>query len=502
MHPVYAVSGIKGSKRGADIRFIHGSDINQPLAKIIPAPQSFAMRSFVHAFALLFLLIAGAARAAELPPGMAALAARVSPAVVSIAAMAPAPAPKDDDDSDNGGNAAQRATEDTSGGVVPPPKSVESLGSGFVFDPAGYILTNNHVVDGANAVTVTFPDGSVYNATIAGRDKNTDLAVLKVNAGHPLPYLRFGNSSQMRVGDWVLAIGNPFGLPGSASAGIVSALHRQIDDTKYDDFIQTDAAINRGNSGGPLFNMAGQVIGVNSAIEAPDGNSDGVGFSIPSSMAKPVAEALAHTGTMQRGWLGVATAGLTPGIQAVLHLPNTNGALVGNVSPDGPSNGVLKNGDVIVGLAGAPISGPRALYIRTAEIPAGRSVVVRFYRNGGIGAADVTITPPPPPLDESIRPASGTAAPAPVLLKTLGLGLAGKPAQRGVSVISATGPAAKAGIIAGDVIEQVNGQNVSDAAGLAAKVKALGNMPPVFLVSGNIAGGANPGPRWVAVPAS
>ena len=463
------------------------------------------MHPITRLAALLFLFTAGAARAAELPPGMTALAAKVSPAVVSIAAMAPAAAQKNDDDGgdDDGSddNSALRTADNTSSGVVPPPKSVESLGSGFVFDPAGYILTNNHVVDGANAVTVTFPDGSVYNATIAGRDKDTDLAVLKVDAGHPLPYVHFGDSSKMRVGDWVLAIGNPFGLPGSASAGIVSALHRQIGDTKYDDFIQTDAAINRGNSGGPLFNMAGQVIGVNSAIEAPNGNSDGVGFSIPSAMAQPVAEALAHDGAMQRGWLGVATAGLTPDIQHALRLPDADGALVGNVSPDGPSNGALKDGDVIVGLAGAPIANPRALYIRTAEIPVGHSVVVRFYRNGGIGAADVTISAPPPPLDEIIRPAT-QAAPAPVLLKTLGLGLAGKPAQGGVSVISATGPAAKAGIIAGDVIEQVNGQNVSDATALAAKVKALGNMPPVFLISGNIAGGANPGPRWVAVPAS
>lgn len=457
------------------------------------------MRSLAHLLAVFLLIPAGLAQAADVPPSLANLAAQLLPSVVSIAAMAPAAtAPKDDDDDDD---SALRTADNTAGDVVPPPKTVESLGSGFVFDPAGYILTNNHVVNGANAVTVTFPDGSVYNATIAGRDKDADLAVLKIQADHPLPYVKFGDSAKMRVGDWVLAIGNPFGLPGSSSAGIVSALHRQIGDTQFDDFIQTDAAINRGNSGGPLFNMKGEVIGVNSAIEAPSGNSDGVGFSIPASMAAPVAQALAHEGVMQRGWLGVATAELTPQIQNAMGLSSTNGAMVGNISPGGPSDGVLKTGDVIVGLDGVQVADPRALLIRTAEIPVGRNVVVRFYRNGGMGQANVTIGANPPPLDETIASPAPVAPPA-VLLKDLGLGLAGKAAPSGVAVISATGPAAKAGIIAGDVIEQVNGQNVTDAAGLQAQVKALGKLPPIFLVSGENADGANPGPRWIAVPAS
>lgn len=468
------------------------------------------MRKMAHMFALLLFAFAGTARAAELPPQLANLAAQVLPAVVSIAAMAPAengPAKGNNDDNgdngDGGDDSALRTSgtaQDAATAVVPPPKSIESLGSGFVFDPAGYILTNNHVVDGASAVIVTFADGSVYNASIAGRDKDSDLAVLKVDAGHPLPYVKFGDSPKMRVGDWVLAIGNPFGLAGSTSAGIVSALHRQIGDTTYDDFIQTDAAINRGNSGGPLFNLAGQVIGVNSAIEAPNGNSDGVGFAIPSSMAEPVALALAHKGVMQRGWLGIATAEVTPPVQTALNLPGPSGALVGSVSPNGPSDNVLNPGDVVVGLDGAPVSDPQALLIRTAEIPVGRNVVVRFYRNGGVGQANVTVSTPPPPLNEQIsEPAP--LPPPPVILSGFGLGLAGKPAAGGVAVISATGPAAKAGIVAGDVIEQVNGQTVADAKDLAAQVKALGDMPPVFLVSGNSAGGTNPGPRWIAVPA-
>jgi serine protease Do/2-alkenal reductase len=462
------------------------------------------MRYIARLLALLLLATAGTARAAELPPGLADLAAKVMPAVVSIAAIAPAGSSAAQDSDNGGGNddSALRTadtTENADGSVVPPPKSIESLGSGFVFDPAGYILTNNHVIDGANEVTVTFPDGSAYDASIAGRDKQADLAVLKIDAGHALPYLRFGDSGQMRVGDWVMAIGNPFGLAGSTSAGIVSALHRQIGDTNYDDFIQTDAAINRGNSGGPLFNLAGQVIGVNSAIEAPNGNSDGVGFAIPAAMAEPVAQALAQAGVMQRGWLGIATEEVTPPVQAALQLPGADGALVGAVSPGGPSDGVLKTGDVVVGLAGAKIADPRALFIRTAEIPAGKTVVVRFYRKGGIGQADVTVGTPPPPLDESIATPT-PPTPAPVILTALGLGLAGKPAAGGVTVLSVTGPAAKAEIVAGDVIEQLDGQAVASATGVQAGVKALGQMPPVFLVSGATAGGWNPGPRWIAVP--
>ena len=200
----------------------------------------------------------------------------------------------------------------TAGSVLPPPRAEEALGSGFIFDPAGYVLTNNHVIDGAASITVTLQDGTILPATLVGRDAAADLAVLKIDAGHKLPFVTFGNSGKLRVGDWVLAIGNPFGLPGSTSAGIVSALNRDINEGAYDDFIQTDAAINRGNSGGPLFNLQGQVIGVNSAIYSPSGGSIGIGFAIPSAMAMPVAYELKNTGSMTRGWLGVDTQQVTP----------------------------------------------------------------------------------------------------------------------------------------------------------------------------------------------
>ncbi len=474
----------------------------------------------VRLLCALFLLAGGAARAADMPPSLDNLAAKVLPAVVSIAAMAPAGdnssqggnsqgdngdsgGDSGGDNGDNGGadNSALHATatadtpDNTAGTVVPPPKTVESLGSGFVFDPAGYILTNNHVVENANTVIVTFQDGTVYTATIAGRDKPGDLAVLKIDAGHKLPYVKFGDSGKLRVGDWVLAVGNPFGLPGSSSAGIVSALHRDIGDTGFDDFIQTDAAINKGNSGGPLFNMAGEVIGVNSAIYAPSGTSDGVGFAIPSAMAEPVAEELAHSGYMTRGWLGLATEDVTPQVQASLHLPGTDGALIGSVSTGGPSDGTLRNGDVVTALAGVNVANPRELQIRTAEIPAGQTVSVQYWRDGSAAQAKLTIAAPPAALDETVT----QPTPGPIVLQGLGLSVAVKPVANGVGVLAATGPAAKAGIVPGDVIEQVNGQVVASAAELQARLKALAGQPPVFLVSGNAANGTNPGPRWVPV---
>ena len=460
------------------------------------------------------LLLAGfSAKASTMPPSLADLAARVMPAVVSIASTspeAPSPSPGDNNDNgDNGGNDNGSASPsadgtNTSGGVIPPPKAEEALGSGFVFDPAGYILTNNHVIDDASSVTVTFQDGTILPATIIGRDKNADLAVLKVDAGHKLPAVTFGDSGKLRVGDWVLAIGNPFGLPGSTSSGIVSALDRNINDNAYDDFIQTDATINRGNSGGPLFNMDGDVIGVNSAIYSPSGGSVGIGFAIPSAMVAPVAEALKTTGSMTRGWLGVATQEVTPDIQKTLGLPDTSGALVGYVSPGSPSSGKLRPGDVLVSLAGVPIKNPRALLIRTAEIPAGQQAVAQFWRNGTEQQTTLLITVPPLTSDDTITPAA-QAVPPNLNLADIGLAVSPKPGNGGVTVTAVVtgGPSAQAGIVAGDTIEQVAGLTVATAADLQKQLQKLAQsqLPvAVLLVSGDAADGSDPGPRWVPVP--
>jgi serine protease Do/2-alkenal reductase len=462
------------------------------------------------------LFFAGtSARAESMLPPLADLAARVMPSVVSIASTDPvnasAPADSDsgsdgdnDDNGDGGGDgSAYHATADT-GTVIPPPKAEEALGSGFIFDPAGYVLTNNHVIDGAGSVSVTLQDGTILPATIVGRDKAADLAVLKIDAGHPLPAVSFGDSGKLRVGDWVLAIGNPFGLPGSTSAGIVSALDRNINSGNFDDFIQTDATINRGNSGGPLFDTNGNVIGVNSAIYSPSGASDGIGFAIPAAMAAPVAEALKATGNMTRGWLGAATQEVTPAIQQSLGLPDTSGALIGAISPGSPAAGKMQAGDVVVSLSGVPVKNPRALLVRTAEIPAGQKAAVTFWRDGAAQQATLLITVPPASLNDAIvTPAAAPAAPANIDLTGLGLAVSAAPASGGVSVTAATGPSARAGIVAGDVIEQVAGQNIATAADLQSQVQRLAQShqaAATLLVSGDAPDGTDPGPRWVPVP--
>ena len=452
------------------------------------------------------LLLAGfAAQAAPPePPALAGLAAKVMPAVVSIASTDPVNATPDD--TLGGSGSADHPTADTTpaaGTVLPPPRAEEALGSGFIFDPAGYVLTNNHVIDGASTITVTLQDGTILPATLVGRDKAADLAVLKIDAGHKLPFVTFGNSGNLQVGDWVLAIGNPFGLPGSTSAGIVSALNRDINEGTYDDFIQTDAAITRGNSGGPLFDLQGQVIGVDSAIYSPSGGSIGIGFAIPAAMAMPVAYELKNTGNMTRGWLGVSTQEVTPAIQNLLGLPDTSGALVGGVAADGPAAGKLQPGDVLVSLGGVPVKDPRALLIRTAEIPAGQSAVAQFWRDGTKRQTTLTLTVPPAQTADTLP--STQVPPPPVDVTSLGLTVAAKPTPAGVSVtaVAGDGPAAQAGIVAGDVIEEVSGQTVTTVAALQSQLQVLrtgDTKVATLLVSGDVADGSNPGPRWVPVP--
>jgi Do/DeqQ family serine protease len=455
------------------------------------------------------LLLAGTAltppQAAATPmPALADLAAQVMPAVVSIASTDPVSAQPAGNGDDNGDDGAAYHPADATSSVIPPPKAVEALGSGFVFDPAGYILTNNHVINGATSITVTFQDGTILPATIVGKDSAADLAVLKIDAGHKLAFVSFGDSGKLRVGDWVMAIGNPFGLPGSTSAGIVSALDRNIHENTFDDFIQTDATINRGNSGGPLFDLDGKVIGVNSAIYSPSGGSVGIGFAIPAAMAAPVAEALKTHGMMARGWLGAATQEVTPAVATALDLPSAAGALIGAVSTASPSDGILHPGDVITALGGVPIKTTRGLLIRTAEIPAGTPAAVKFWRDGEAQDATLRLAVPPPAVDDTIN----TPAPKPpanLTLATLGLAVAAQSAGAGIAVTAVTngGPSAKAGIVAGDMIEQLGGQIIASGADLQSQVAKLAaaDVPAaVLLVSGFTAAGDDPGPRWVPVP--
>ncbi|MCB1495797.1 MAG: DegQ family serine endoprotease [Bauldia sp.] len=263
------------------------------------------------------------------------------------------------------------------------PRRVQSLGSGFVIDSSGVIVTNNHVIDGADEITANFADGTKLTATLIGRDEKTDLAVLKVEPEKPLAALSFGDSEHLRVGDWVMAIGNPFGLGGTVTVGIVSARNRDINSGPYDNFIQTDASINRGNSGGPLFNMDGQVIGINTAIISPTGGSIGIGFAVPSSTAINVIQQLRDFGETRRGWLGVRIQEVTDEIAEGLAMKDAVGALVAGVTDPGPAaEAGIAPGDVIVKFDGRPVSAMHELPRMVADEPVGKEVEIVVIRKG------------------------------------------------------------------------------------------------------------------------
>ena len=264
------------------------------------------------------------------------------------------------------------------------PRKVSSLGSGFVIDSSGIIVTNNHVIESADEIMVTFSDGSKYEATLIGRDPKTDLALLRIEPSGPVPALKFGDALQSRVGDWVIAIGNPFGLGGSLSVGVISAINRNINSGPYDSFIQTDAAINRGNSGGPLFNIKGEVIGVNSAIISPSGGSVGIGFAVPAdSTLMTVISQLREFGETRRGWLGVRVQEVTDNLAETLRLGRTRGALVAEVTMGGPAEKAgIRQGDVIVRFDKSDIQRMRDLPRIVAETAINKLVEVRVVRNG------------------------------------------------------------------------------------------------------------------------
>ncbi|WP_206378359.1 DegQ family serine endoprotease [Sneathiella limimaris] len=265
-------------------------------------------------------------------------------------------------------------------------RKATSLGSGFVIDAKqGYVITNNHVIDGADEIHVIFQDGDKLNAELVGTDPKTDVAVLKIDPSEKkgIKDVDWGNSDKARVGDWVMAIGNPFGLGGTVTAGIISARGRDIRSGPYDDYIQTDASINKGNSGGPLFNMDGDVIGINTAIFSQSGGSIGIGFAIPSQMAKSVAEQLIEFGQTKRGWLGVVIQNVTEELAEGLGLKNTDGVLVAGVPEDGPAfKAGIKAGDVILKFDGKTVSETRELSRVVAETDVGASVEVELWRNG------------------------------------------------------------------------------------------------------------------------
>lgn len=330
-------------------------------------------------------------------PSFADLAEQVSPAVVNITTTATVSVPtrrgpRFPEGSPFGDLFRDFGIPDGPFGMPGPPAERRSnaLGSGFVISADGLIVTNNHVIDGADEIEVEFYSGMRLPAEVVGRDDKTDIAVLKVESSEPLPHVTFGDSDASRVGDWVLALGNPLGQGFSASTGIVSARNRALTGT-YDDFIQTDAAINRGNSGGPLFNMDGEVIGVNTAILSPNGGSIGIGFSMASNVVSKVVEQLQEFGETRRGWLGVKIQDVTPDIADSLGLDGTVGAMVTDV-PEGPAaDAGMRAGDVIISFDDGQISDVRELVRRVADAPVGEEVAVIVLRDGESVDLQVTL---------------------------------------------------------------------------------------------------------------
>ena len=264
----------------------------------------------------------------------------------------------------------------------PQNETPQALGSGFVIDPSGFIVTNNHVIEQANEIKVKFQDETELEAKLIGTDKLTDIALLKVESDKPLPFVKFADSDKARVGNSVIAIGNPFGLGGTVTTGIISAFNRDINFGPYDSFIQTDASINRGNSGGPLFNYDGNVLGINTAIFSPTGGSVGIGFSIPANLAKPIIEQLKKYGKTQRGWLGVRIQELTPEISKSLGLKDEDGVLISMVNPNEPAEkGGLKSGDVILEFNGKKIKDVKSLQRTVAESAVESKAIVKVWRD-------------------------------------------------------------------------------------------------------------------------
>src|SRR5690348_724286 len=376
-----------------------------------------------------------------------------------------------------------------------------ALGSGFIIDPTGYVVTNNHVVQDASKVTVILQDNSRHPAKVIGRDPKTDLALLKIESKEPLPYVTWGDSDAAQVGDWLLAVGNPFGLGGTVSPGVLSARGRDIHAGPYDDFLQIDASINRGNSGGPDFNLQGQVIGINTAIYSPNGGSVGIGFAIPSSLAKPVIDQIRQHGKVERGWLGVQIQQVTPEIAKSLGLPKDEGALVADVTNGGPAEKAgFKQGDVILSFNGHAIQKVRDLPIVVAETAVGDKATVKVWRKGGETtlSPQIAAMPENPKVATTHRSERGHAEPS----SAMGLKLAPLTTEwrqrlhlgkgvRGVVVtdVAASSPFNELGLQRGDVIESINQQATTTPKAVIEKLaearKAKGGTNVLILLNRN-----------------
>ncbi|GHE92738.1 serine protease [Aliiroseovarius zhejiangensis] len=457
--------------------------------------QMWGMRAFVGLIMALAVVLASGLRAEArgAPDSFADLAEQVSPAVVNITTstiiaqrtgnqpMIPEGSPFEDFFRDFLDRNHPGGPNDN----APRQRRSQALGSGFVISEDGFIVTNNHVIEGADEIMIEFfGDRGELPATVIGTDPNTDIAVLKVESDKPLPFVSFGDSDIMRVGDWVMAVGNPLGQGFSVSAGIVSQRNRELSGA-YDDYIQTDAAINRGNSGGPLFNMDGEVVGVNTAILSPNGGSIGIGFAMSSAVVKRVVDQLKEFGETRRGWLGVRIQDITDDIAEAMGLDSTNGALITDV-PEGPAKeaGILPN-DIILSFDGTEVTDTRELVRIVGNAPVGKAVRVVILRDGQTETLKITLG-----RREDASTASGDAPDAPtpeapaegkVLGMTLGelddtrrMDLNLPPAAEGLVVldIDEDSEAFEKGIRAGDVVAEAGQEAVTSIEALEDRLEA------------------------------
>lgn len=444
----------------------------------------------VLAVAMFALVLANGAKSAQRPGSFADLAAQLKPAVVNVSTtqsvgpsantrrqrpQAPPGSPFeeffkeffDGQEGEGGGQTSRRRAQ--------------SLGSGFIIDKSGIVVTNHHVIAEADEITVILDDNTSYPAKLIGHDKKTDLAVLKFKTEADLPAVPWGDSEASRVGDWVLAIGNPFGLGGSVTAGIISARGRNINAGPYDNFIQTDASINRGNSGGPMFNLDGEVVGINTAIFSPTGGSVGIGFAIPANLAKRVVQQLIDFGRTKRGWLGVQIQTVNDEIAESLGLDKPRGALVSKVNEQGPADaGGIVAGDVILEFAGRDVEEMRSLPRIVADTAIGETVNVVVWRKGSEKKLRVKVGE----LEEIQEAAFTPNAATPGRSEVLGMSLSSLTSNirsefqlgdvsKGVVVTSVAGnsTAAERGIRPGDLIVEVNQEPVASPQEVTDKIK-------------------------------
>ncbi len=361
----------------------------------------------------------------------------------------------------------------------------QSLGSGFIIDSEGYILTNNHVIEKAEDIRVRLWDESEYKARVVGKDRKTDIALIKIDADKPLPVAPLGDSDVIEVGDWVLAIGNPFGLGHTVTAGIVSAKGRVLGSGPYDDFIQTDAAINPGNSGGPLFNTNGEVVGINTAIFSTSGGNIGIGFATPVNIAKDIITALKEKGHVERGWLGVTVQKVTPEIARTFGLDKPEGAIIADITPGSPAEKAgMKRGDIIIAYNEREVKDMHILPRLVAATPVGTTVPVKVFRDGKEVILQVTIE----------RLGEGVTTPDSVIAKILGIrartlhpAIAEQFGIRDGGGIIVTdvrdeGPAARENIRKGDIILEVNRKRVTTVEELATSLKDIEKGDTILLL--------------------